>query len=69
MAAWLHGCMAARKVSTTPTSQQPPPNSFQVAEVFTGTPGKYVSLENTISGFKVGGVDHRVTGGSCMVAA
>eukprot|EP00955_Chlamydomonas_euryale_P047010 353561-Chlamydomonas_euryale.AAC.6 len=25
---------------------------FQVAEVFTGTPGKYVSLENTISGFK-----------------
>jgi F0F1-type ATP synthase beta subunit len=26
---------------------------FQVAEVFTGTPGKYVSLENTISGFKV----------------
>ncbi len=24
----------------------------QVAEVFTGTPGKYVSLENTISGFK-----------------
>jgi F-type H+-transporting ATPase subunit beta len=28
---------------------------FQVAEVFTGTPGKYVSLENTISGFKVRG--------------
>ena len=24
----------------------------QVAEVFTGTPGKYVSLEDTISGFK-----------------
>jgi F-type H+-transporting ATPase subunit beta len=25
---------------------------FQVAEVFTGSPGKYVSLEDTISGFK-----------------
>ena len=24
----------------------------QVAEVFTGSPGKYVDLENTISGFK-----------------
>ena len=24
---------------------------FQVAEVFTGTPGKFVSLEDTISGF------------------
>ena len=27
-------------------------DSLQVAEVFTGTPGKYVSLEDTISGFK-----------------
>jgi F0F1-type ATP synthase beta subunit len=26
---------------------------FQVAEVFTGTPGKYVSLESTIKDFKV----------------
>ena len=25
---------------------------FQVAEVFTGTPGKYVDLKDTISGFK-----------------
>ena len=25
---------------------------FQVAEVFTGTPGKFVSLENTIKGFE-----------------
>jgi F-type H+-transporting ATPase subunit beta len=25
---------------------------FHVAEVFTGTPGKYVALEETISGFK-----------------
>lgn len=25
---------------------------FQVAEVFTGSPGKYVSLEDTISGFQ-----------------
>jgi len=25
---------------------------FQVAEVFTGSPGKYVDLANTISGFK-----------------
>ena len=25
---------------------------FFVAEVFTGSPGKYVSLKNTISGFK-----------------
>lgn len=30
----------------------PLPQPFQVAEVFTGTPGKYVDLENTISGFK-----------------
>jgi F0F1-type ATP synthase beta subunit len=25
---------------------------FHVAEVFTGTPGKFVSLDNTIQGFK-----------------
>ena len=25
---------------------------FQVAEVFTGSPGKYVTLKDTISGFK-----------------
>ncbi len=25
---------------------------YQVAEVFTGSPGKYVSLEDTISGFQ-----------------
>ena len=25
---------------------------FNVAEVFTGTPGKYVSLKDTIAGFK-----------------
>jgi F-type H+-transporting ATPase subunit beta len=25
---------------------------FHVAEVFTGSPGKYVSLKDTISGFK-----------------
>ena len=25
---------------------------FSVAEVFTGTPGKYVSLKDTIAGFK-----------------
>ena len=34
---------------------------FAVAEVFTGTPGKYVSLKDTISGFKVivaGEYDH-----------
>ena len=24
---------------------------FQVAEIFTGTPGRFVSLENTIKGF------------------
>lgn len=28
--------------------------SQQVAEVFTGSPGKYVDLKDTISGFKVG---------------
>lgn len=27
-------------------------HSVQVAEVFTGTPGKYVPLENTIKDFK-----------------
>jgi F-type H+-transporting ATPase subunit beta len=34
---------------------------FTVAEVFTGTPGKYVSLKDTISGFKAivaGEYDH-----------
>ena len=34
---------------------------FHVAEVFTGSPGKYVSLKETIRGFKMivdGGVDH-----------
>ena len=34
---------------------------FHVAEVFTGSPGKYVSLRDTISGFKAilsGGYDH-----------
>jgi F-type H+-transporting ATPase subunit beta len=34
---------------------------FHVAEVFTGTPGKYVSLAETIRGFKMivdGDVDH-----------
>jgi F0F1-type ATP synthase beta subunit len=29
-----------------------PPPPPQVAEVFTGTPGKYVPLENTIKDFK-----------------
>ena len=28
------------------------PQPFTVAEVFTGTPGKYVSLKDTIAGFK-----------------
>ena len=34
---------------------------FHVAEVFTGSPGKYVSLKETIRGFKMiveGGADH-----------
>ena len=34
---------------------------FHVAEVFTGSPGKYVSLKDTIRGFKVildGECDH-----------
>jgi len=34
---------------------------FTVAEVFTGTPGKYVSLKDTIAGFKAivaGEYDH-----------
>jgi F-type H+-transporting ATPase subunit beta len=34
---------------------------FHVAEVFTGSPGKYVSLKDTISGFKgilAGDYDH-----------
>jgi F-type H+-transporting ATPase subunit beta len=34
---------------------------FNVAEVFTGTPGKYVELQDTIAGFKelvAGNVDH-----------
>ncbi|MEO8810111.1 MAG: F0F1 ATP synthase subunit beta, partial [Rhodanobacter sp.] len=34
---------------------------FHVAEVFTGSPGKYVSLKETIRGFKMivdGEVDH-----------
>jgi F-type H+-transporting ATPase subunit beta len=34
---------------------------FSVAEVFTGTPGKYVSLKDTIKGFKAivnGEYDH-----------
>lgn len=35
---------------------------FQVAEVFTGTPGKYVDLKDTISGFK--GIMSGVRGGS-----
>jgi hypothetical protein len=33
------------------TPQSVPP-CLQVAEVFTGSPGKYVDLPNTISGFK-----------------
>ena len=35
--------------------------TFHVAEVFTGSPGKYVSLRDTIAGFKVilsGEYDH-----------
>jgi F-type H+-transporting ATPase subunit beta len=34
---------------------------FHVAEQFTGTPGKYVSINDTIAGFKeliAGNVDH-----------
>merc|ERR1719428_2050518 len=34
---------------------------FQVAEIFTGTPGRFVSLENTIKGFNAicnGELDH-----------
>jgi F-type H+-transporting ATPase subunit beta len=34
---------------------------FHVAEVFTGSPGKYVSLKDTIKGFKMilsGELDH-----------
>jgi F-type H+-transporting ATPase subunit beta len=32
---------------------------FHVAEVFTGSPGKYVSLKDTIKGFKM------IVGGEC----
>ena len=32
---------------------------FHVAEVFTGSPGKYVSLKDTINGFKM------IVGGEC----
>ena len=38
-----------------------PPQPFHVAEVFTGSPGKYVSLKDTIKGFKMiasGELDH-----------
>ncbi|MDD2950282.1 MAG: F0F1 ATP synthase subunit beta, partial [Sulfuricurvum sp.] len=43
---------------------------FFVAEVFTGSPGKYVSLENTIKGFKgilEGDYDHMPEGAFYMV--
>ena len=43
---------------------------FFVAEVFTGSPGKYVSLENTIKGFKgilEGEFDHMPEGAFYMV--
>jgi len=43
---------------------------FQVAEVFTGTPGKFVSLEETIEGFKgilEGQYDHLPEGAFYMV--
>jgi F-type H+-transporting ATPase subunit beta len=43
---------------------------FFVAEVFTGSPGKYVSLENTIKGFKgilEGDYDHLPEGAFYMV--
>jgi F-type H+-transporting ATPase subunit beta len=43
---------------------------FFVAEVFTGSPGKYVSLENTIKGFKgilEGEFDHLPEGAFYMV--
>jgi F-type H+-transporting ATPase subunit beta len=43
---------------------------FFVAEVFTGSPGKYVSLENTIKGFKGilnGDYDHMPEGAFYMV--
>ena len=43
---------------------------FFVVEVFTGSPGKYVSLENTIKGFKgilEGDYDHLPEGAFYMV--
>ncbi|CAF4274557.1 unnamed protein product, partial [Rotaria magnacalcarata] len=43
---------------------------FQVAEVFTGTPGKLVPLKETIKGFKMvlnGELDHLPEGAFYMV--
>lgn len=46
-------CNCAIKLSMHQVSlSQPAETGTQVAEVFTGSPGKYVDLKDTISGFK-----------------